>query len=241
VQEYLANKKFPTSGGWGMPKKKEEWNKYELVWLPYRFKFQKSFSTPCTKCLELIETTCNEILGNYIKKEDQLMTAAFGTQEKQRLNRVMDALNFEYPDYERLDEGSGGANKKRVVCILKRQAMRSIEEDQRASKKQKILAEPKDSAPKKWKSTKIAPAETKVQDVPEKTAGTSQSFSVGVLEILKVMTKPFSFAMLSPLGSDLTSLLQSKEKGTEQTSGGKETASATRGSVGVRRNGEWWT
>ncbi|KAL5681270.1 hypothetical protein ACJX0J_007655, partial [Zea mays] len=31
------------------------------------------------------------------------------------LNRVMDALNFEYPDYERLDEGSGGANKKRVV------------------------------------------------------------------------------------------------------------------------------
>jgi hypothetical protein len=25
VQEYLSNKTFPTSGGWGMPKKKEEW------------------------------------------------------------------------------------------------------------------------------------------------------------------------------------------------------------------------
>jgi hypothetical protein len=24
VQEYLANRMFPTSGGWGMPKKKEE-------------------------------------------------------------------------------------------------------------------------------------------------------------------------------------------------------------------------
>jgi hypothetical protein len=24
VQEYLANRTFPTSGGWGMPKKKEE-------------------------------------------------------------------------------------------------------------------------------------------------------------------------------------------------------------------------
>jgi hypothetical protein len=24
VQEYLANKTFPTSGGWGMPKKKDE-------------------------------------------------------------------------------------------------------------------------------------------------------------------------------------------------------------------------
>jgi hypothetical protein len=34
------------------------------------------------------------------------MTAAFGTRPKQRLNRVMDALNFEYPDYERLDRGA---------------------------------------------------------------------------------------------------------------------------------------
>jgi hypothetical protein len=31
VQAYLANKTFPTSGGWGIPKKKEEGNKYELV------------------------------------------------------------------------------------------------------------------------------------------------------------------------------------------------------------------
>jgi hypothetical protein len=49
----------------------------------------------------------------------------------------MDALNFEYPDYERLDEGARGANKMRVVSILKRQAMRSIEKDQRATKKTK--------------------------------------------------------------------------------------------------------
>ena len=31
VQEYLANKTFPPSGGWGMLKKKEEGKKYELV------------------------------------------------------------------------------------------------------------------------------------------------------------------------------------------------------------------
>jgi hypothetical protein len=31
VQEYLANKTFPTSSRWGMPKKKEEGKKYELV------------------------------------------------------------------------------------------------------------------------------------------------------------------------------------------------------------------
>jgi hypothetical protein len=45
---------------------------------------------------EMIETMCNEILGNYTKKEDQLMTAAFDTRPKRRLNRVMDALKFEY-------------------------------------------------------------------------------------------------------------------------------------------------
>jgi hypothetical protein len=39
VQEYLANKTFPTSGGWGMPKRKDEGKKFELVRLPYRFKF----------------------------------------------------------------------------------------------------------------------------------------------------------------------------------------------------------
>jgi hypothetical protein len=61
---------------------------------------------------------CNEILGNYTKKEDQLMTAVFGTRPKRRLNRVMDALNFKYPDYERLDKEAEGAKRKRVVSIL---------------------------------------------------------------------------------------------------------------------------
>jgi hypothetical protein len=41
VLEYLANRTFPISSGWGMPKKKEEGKKYELVRLPYHFKFQK--------------------------------------------------------------------------------------------------------------------------------------------------------------------------------------------------------
>jgi hypothetical protein len=55
---------------------------------------------------------CNEILGNYTKKEDQLMTAAFGTHERRRLNKVMDALNFEYPYYNRLDEGARGRKER---------------------------------------------------------------------------------------------------------------------------------
>jgi hypothetical protein len=45
------------------------------------------------------------------------------------------------------------------------------------------------------------------------------------------MTEPFPFAMLSPLGLDLTSLLQSKEKGIKHSSEGKKAASATGGNV----------
>jgi hypothetical protein len=148
VQEYLANRTFPTSSDWGMPKKKEEEKKYELVRLSYRFKFQKRFKEPCTEWLELIGTMCNKILGNYTRKEDQLMTPALRTRPKQRLNRVMDALNFEYPNYERLDEGARRVKRKMVVSILSRQAIRSIKEDQETSKKRKTVPEPKVSAPK---------------------------------------------------------------------------------------------
>jgi hypothetical protein len=82
VQEFLANRVFSTSSGWGMPKKKDVSKKHELVRLPYWFKFDKEFKKPCQEWLEMIETMCNEILGNYTKKEDQLMTAAFGTRPK---------------------------------------------------------------------------------------------------------------------------------------------------------------
>jgi hypothetical protein len=96
----------------GDAEEKRRGEKYELVRLPCRFKFEKQFKKPCNEWLKMIETMCNEILGNYTKKEDQLMTTAFDTQPKRRLNRVMDALNFDYPDYEKLDEGAEGIKKK---------------------------------------------------------------------------------------------------------------------------------
>jgi hypothetical protein len=148
---------------------------------------------------------CNEILENYTKKEDQLMTAAFSTREKRRLNRVMDALIFEYPDYKRLDEGAEGAKRKRVVSILNRHAIWSVKEDQKAMKKQKTLSELKDLAPKKRKLVRIFPVETKVQDVPDKTTCPSSPSSADVSEILNVMTEPvgdlFSNAMNQEQGN----------------------------------------
>jgi hypothetical protein len=82
VQEYLANWTYPTSSGWGMSKMNEKKQKHELVRLAYRFKFEKQFKKPCEEWLDMIDTMCNEILANYTKKEDQLMTVAFGTQPK---------------------------------------------------------------------------------------------------------------------------------------------------------------
>ena len=111
----------------------------------------------------------------------------------------MDALKFEYPDYERLDEGAGGVKRKRVVSILSRQATRSVKEDQKALNKQKTLSELKDSAPKKRKLVRISSAKMKVQDVPEKTIGPPSPSAAEVSEILKVMTESIPFALLSPL------------------------------------------
>jgi hypothetical protein len=77
------------------------------------------------------------------------MIAAFGTRPKRRLNRVMDALNFEYPDYERLSKGAEGTKRKRVVSVLSKQAARMVKEDEEALKKRKSSPEPKLATSKK--------------------------------------------------------------------------------------------
>jgi membrane-bound lytic murein transglycosylase len=145
------------------------------VRLPYRFKFEKQFKEPCQEWLEMIETMCNEILGNYTKKEDQLTTAAFGTRPKQRLNQVMDALNFEYPNYERLNKGAEGAKRKRVVSILGRQAARMLKEDDKSSKKLKSNPEPKAVTSKKRRA---ATPEPKVAEMEEETPSTPSAVKV---------------------------------------------------------------
>jgi hypothetical protein len=152
VQEYLANRVFPTLRKWGMPKLEEEKKESELVRLPYHFKFKKHFKEPCQEWLDTIEVMCNEILGNYTKKEDQLMTAAFGSRPKRRLNRVMDALHFEYPDYERVNKGVEGQKRKRVVSVVGRHAARMVKEDEENLKKRKLSPEPTAVALKKRKA-----------------------------------------------------------------------------------------
>jgi hypothetical protein len=202
VQEYLANRTYPTSSGWGMPKMKETKKKHEFVRLAYCFKFEKQFKEPCQEWLEMIETMCNEILGNFTKKEDQLMTVAFGTRPKQRLNRVMDALKFEYPDYERLNEGAEGVKRKRIVSILNRQAARMVKEDEKVS-----TPEPNVAVSNNRKAETPKP---KITEATKETPSTPPAAEIA--EILKVMTESLPIKLLSPLRPELTQLLQKKDQ-----------------------------
>jgi hypothetical protein len=198
VQEFLSFKVFPTMKEWAMPKLKGKKKEGELVRLPYHYKFKRHFNVPCQEWLDTIEVMCNEILGNYSKKEDQLMTAAFGTRPKRRLNRVMDAIGFGYPNYERLDKGAQGEKRKRVASALNK-------DDEDQSKKKKQESEAKTVASKKRKAS--TPKQKSI-DEKERTSATSSATEIE--EILKVMTKTLP-VKLSPLGLHLMKFFH-KEK-----------------------------
>jgi hypothetical protein len=202
VQEFLAFRVFPTLREWDMPKLKEEKKKKELVRLPYHFKFKKHFKTPCQEWLDTIEVMCNEILGNYSKKEDQLMTAAFGTRPKRRMNRVMDALNFDYPDYGQLGKVTEGQKRKRVASALDKEGTKLAKKDKEISEKRKLSPEPKIAAPKKRKA---ASPEPKTSGQEEEAPATPSAAEVE--EILKVMTEPLPIK-LSPLAPELAKFFQ---------------------------------
>jgi hypothetical protein len=198
VQEFLSFKIFPTMKEWAMPKLERE-KEGELVRLPYHYKFKKYFKAPCQEWLETIEVMSTEILGNYSKKEDQLMTAAFGTRPKRRLNRVLDAIGFEYPDYERLDKGAEGQKRKRVASTL-------IKDDEDQPKKKEKL-EPKVAVLRKRKAASPKP----VSPEPERLVGDEEvpatPSAAEVEEILKVMTESLP-VKLSPLAPELTRFFQ---------------------------------
>jgi hypothetical protein len=119
---------------------------------------------------------------------------------------VMDALNFEYPDYERLNKGAKGQKRNRIVSVLSRQAARMVKEDEETLKRRKFSPEPKVTAPKKRKATAPKPKTTKVEEETPSTPAAAD-----VEEILKVMTESLPIK-LSPLGPHLMKLLQKKKK-----------------------------
>jgi hypothetical protein len=143
----------------------------------------------------------NEILGNYSKKEDQLMTAAFGTRPKRRLNRVLDAIGFEYADYGRLGGDAGGPKRKRIASAADEEVAKVAKKKREDSEKlspEELNPEPKVATARKRKTASPEP-KTLVRE--EGTPATPST--VEVEEIMKVMTEPLP-VKLSPLALELT-------------------------------------
>jgi hypothetical protein len=146
-----------------------------------------------------------EILGNYSKKEDQLMTAAFGTRPKRRLNRVLEAIGFEYPNYGRLGGDAGGPKRKRIASAVDEEGTKVTKKKKEASEKlspEKLSPEPEVVAARKRKAASPEP-KTLVQE--ENTPATPSVAEVE--EILKVMTEPLP-VKLSLLAPELTKFFQ---------------------------------
>jgi hypothetical protein len=118
----------------------------------------------------------------------------------------MDALNFEYPNYERLNNGVEGQKRKMIVSVLSRQAARMVKEDEEILKRRKSSPESKVASPKKRKV--VAPKE-KTTEIEEETPSTPSAADME--EILKVMTESLPIK-LNPLGPHLTKLLQKKKE-----------------------------
>jgi hypothetical protein len=132
------------------------------------------------------------------------MTAAFGTRPKRRLNRVLDAIGFEYPDYERLDKGAKGQKRKRVASTF-------IKDDEDQPKKKKENFEPKVVAPRKRKGASPKPASPEPKRLVQDEEVSATPSAAEVEEILKVMTESLPIK-LSPLAPELTKFFQKDKK-----------------------------
>jgi hypothetical protein len=96
------------------------------------------------------------------------MTVAFGTRPKRRLNRVLDALNFDYPDYEQLGGDAEGPNRKRIVSALDKESAKLAKKEKEIS--EKLIPEPKVAAPRKRKAASPKPASPKPTSPKPKTS-----------------------------------------------------------------------
>jgi hypothetical protein len=78
----------------------------------------------------------------------------------------MDALGFEYPDYERLDRGAEGQKRKRVADVLNK-------DDEEQPKKKKTEPKPKTGISKKRKAST---PKQKAIDEEEETPATPSTY-----------------------------------------------------------------
>jgi hypothetical protein len=136
VQEHVAYRIWPLVVNWEMPKETIS-NPHEggLVRLKYTFRFGDQFVKPDDDWLKCVEATSDELLGPYYKAEDNVLSAAFGSRKKKRLNKVFDAIGFMYPDYRYPSRGQ----KRKSATSGKDDASAAPSEPAPKRKKVKVL------------------------------------------------------------------------------------------------------
>lgn len=53
---------------------KQEVGSGSLMRIKYTYKFRDGFGEPCDEWLDVVETKCNEVFRNFMKKEDKALT-----------------------------------------------------------------------------------------------------------------------------------------------------------------------
>jgi hypothetical protein len=136
VQEHVAYRIWPLVANWEMPKETiNNPHKGGLVRLKYTFRFRDQFIETDDDWLKCIEATSDEVLGPYSKAEDNMLSKAFGSRKKKRLNTVFDAIGFMYPDYRYPSRGQ----KRKGATTGKDDASATSSEPAPKRKKVKVL------------------------------------------------------------------------------------------------------
>jgi hypothetical protein len=100
IQEHITYMVWPLVDNWEMPKETVVGSSEGgLIRLKYTFRYRDRFDKPNDDWLKCIKATSDELLGAYIRAEDDALSSAFGGRGMKRLNRVFDAIGFIYPDY----------------------------------------------------------------------------------------------------------------------------------------------
>jgi hypothetical protein len=143
------------------------------------------------------------------------MTVAFGTRLKQRLNRVLDALNFDYPDCEQLGGDVEGPKRKRIASALDKESTKLAKKEKEIS--EKLSPGPKVTVSNKRKVASPKPASPKPKTSAREEEAPATPSAAEVEEILKVMTESLPIK-LSPLAPELTKFFQKgKEASTAES------------------------
>jgi hypothetical protein len=157
-------------------------NDEELIPLAFDFQAQSTYKAPSAEWLKFIDDRCNKMCGNYLAREHEDMWSAFGGRGKFRLNKVMDAFGFEYPDYEDPSTNTGSGRKEKGLRRIRTKS-------HQVKKKAKTLVQ-KDGAVKK------ASAPTKAAATQEHEKGsTTTTLSLNCIWILEVTTRPLPLSL----------------------------------------------